>query len=180
MLPFKILTQEKFDAITLVEAKSQCRVTPSNNMDDDFICNLICISASVAQEYLHWMVSRGTVKIYSVEGGWLSLYGSNVTAITEVTAIDNTGVVVTLTEDDYIFNEVTQEVYVDDYYYSCIYITYTAGATADELDWNVKGGILMLISTMYNNREDFITGLTVEKMPTTSTTLLSLSRIYVS
>jgi len=33
---------------------------------------------------------------------------------------------------------------------------------------------------MYNNREDFITGLSVEKMPLTSMKLLSLSRIYVS
>lgn len=180
MLPFKILTQTDFTAITLAEAKAQCRLMTSFTMDDDYITTLIAVAADAAQEYLHWMISTGTVKQYSEEGGVLQLYGRYVTSITEITAKDITREEVTLTEDDYSYNDVTEEVTVSSSLYYDINITYACGAATDNLPAAVKQGMLMLISTMYNNREDFITGLTVEKMPLASKHLFNLSRIYVS
>jgi len=180
MLPFKILTQTVFDAITLDEAKAQCRLMPSFVLDDTYITGLIPAAADAAQEYLHWMVSTGTVKQYSQQGGVLKLYGRNVTAITEITAKDSTGGDVTLTTDDYSYNDVTEEVTVSGVLYYDINITYACGAAIANLPGAVKQAILMMISTMYNNREDFITGLSVEKMPMTSKHLLSMSRDYVS
>ena len=181
MLPFKILTQTTFTAVTLAEAKSQCRLMPSFVLDDDYISALILASADASQEYLHWMVSTGTVKQYSEAGGSLKLYGRFITAITEITAINYAGVEVTLAvDDDYTYNDVTDEVTIDASLYSDINITYACGADVSDLPGSVKQGILMMISTMYNNREDFITGLTVAKMPMTSKNLLSMSRVYVS
>ena len=181
MLPFKILTQVQFDLVTLPEAKSQCHVTPSNSREDDYISMLILAAASTAQEYLNWMVSEGIVKQYAAEGGYLSLYGKYVTAITEVTATDATGELVTLVVDDgYTYNSITEEVYVSDTDYYDIYISYACGATEDDLPATVKHAVLMIISTMFNNREDFITGLSVEKMPMTSMKLLERVRNYVS
>ncbi len=180
MLPFKILTQTDFTAVTLDEAKSQCRLLSSFTLDDDYLNSLILTAADAAQQYLHWMVSTGTVKQYSGTGGVLQLYGRYVTGITEITATDSAGDEVTLVEDDdYTYNDVTEEVTVSTAYVD-IYITYACGAGTDDLPGSVKQGVLMLISTMYNNREDFIAGLTVEKMPLTSKKLLSMSRNYVS
>lgn len=174
MLPFKILTQDPFTAITLDEAKSQCRLMPSFTLDDTYITSLITVAVDAAQEYVHWMLSPGTVKQYSANGGDIMLYGKYVTGITEVTS---GGTV--LTTDNYEYNDVTDVVSVNPAY-SDVNVTYACGATALQLPQAVKQGILMMISTMYNNREDFITGLSVEKMPLTSMKLLSLSRIYVS
>lgn len=180
MLPFKILTQTDFTAVTLAEAKAQCRLMSSFIMDDDYLTALIAVAADAAQEYLHWMVSTGTVKQYSDEGGVLQLYGRYVTSITEITATDRSGDEVTLTVDeDYTYNDVTEEITVSTVY-TDIYITYACGAADNDLPAAVKHGVLMLVSTMYNNREDFITGLTVEKMPLASKCLFKLSRIYVS
>ena len=180
MLPFKILTQDDFTAITLDEAKSQCRLMPSFVLDDTYIASLITVAVDAAQEYVHWMLSPGTVKQFSDVGGDIMLYGKYVTGITEVTGRTGlSGDDVVLTTDDYEYNDVTDVVSVNPAY-SFVNVTYACGATALELPKAVKQGILMLISTMYNNREDFITGLTVEKMPLTSKKLLGLSRIYVS
>ena len=180
MLPFKILTQDAFTAITLDEAKSQCRLMPSFTLDDAYISSLILVAADASQEYAHWMMSPGTVKQFSENGGEIMLYGKYVTGITEVTGRTGlSGADVVLTEDDYEWNDVTDVVTVNPAY-SFVNVTYACGATALELPQSVKHAILMMISTMYNNREDFITGLSVEKMPLTSMKLLSMSRIYVS
>ena len=171
MLPYKILTQEPFTAVTLSQAKSQCRRLDSFVKDDEFIEGLIEDASSMAQEYLNWMVSPGTVTQYSPEGGDLKLYGKFITSIISVT-VDGE-------EIDYTYNEITEKVSVSSGY-SDVYITYACGATDDDLPGSVRRAILMLISTMYNNREDFITGLSVDKMPLTSAKLLELTKVYVS
>ena len=181
MLPFKILTQTTFTSITLAEAKAQCRLMSSFILDDAYLSSLILVAADAAQEYLHYMVSTGTVKQYSASGGALTLYGRNVTAITEITAFNTSFEEVTLVvDDDYTYNDVTDEVTINGGLYYDINMTYACGASASDLPASAKQGMLMLISTMYNNREDFITGLSVEKMPLTSKLLFGLSRVYVS
>lgn len=180
MLPFKVISQSPFTAISLTEAKSQCRLMASDDIDDDYVNGLILAAADASQEYLHWMVSEAVVKQYSYDGGMMQLYGMYVTTITIVTAINSIGETITLTTDEYSYNDVTEEVYVDPSLYSNINITYNCGAAPEDLPACVKQGMLMCISTMYNNREDFITGLTVAKMPLTSQKLLSLRRFYVS
>lgn len=180
MMPFKILTQDPFTAITLAQAKSQCRLMPSFVLDDDYINTLILGSVDAAQQYVHWMLSPGTVKQFSEDGGSFILYGRYVTAITEVTGRTSSGGDdIVLTTDDYEYNDVTDTITVNSSY-SYVNVTYECGATDSDLPASVRQGVLMMISTMYNNREDFITGLSVEKMPLTSMKLLSLSRIYVS
>lgn len=180
MLPFKILTQDTFIAVTLAEAKAQCRLMPSFVLDDEYISSLILVAADASQEYLHWMISPGTVQQYSEHGGNITLYGKNVSAITEVTGRTNaSGVDVPLSTSEYEYNPVTDVLSVNPSYVH-VNVTYGCGATPAQLPHSIKQGILMMISTMYNNREDFITGLSVEKMPLTSMKLFSLSRIYVS
>lgn len=179
MLPFKIQSQDPFASVTLAEAKEQCRLTSSFTMDDDYINGLILAAADCAQEYLHWMVSPGVVKQFAEEAGEILLYGKFIDTITTVTAKNAQNEDVTLTADDYIYNDVTEAITIDDKY-SDIFITYSCGADTDDLPHNVKQGILMLIATMYNNREDFVTGMSVEKMPMSSYKLLKKSRTYVS
>ena len=177
-LPFKIISQTEFTGISLAEAKSQCRVMASQTIDDDYISSLITVAANAAQEYLHWLTSTGVVKQFSSSGGVIQLYGKFIDEVTEVKATYN-GVETTLLSSEYTFNDITEQLTISTSY-SEIYITYPCGASDSKLPTSAKQGMLMLISTMYNNREDFITGLTVAKMPTTSTDLLRLTRNYVS
>ena len=177
-LPFKILSQTQFTAISLAEAKSQCRLMSSQTIDDLHISSLIKGAASSAQEYLHWLVSVGQIKQYSENAGYIQLVGKFVSTIDEITATDLNGEDVVIT--DYSYNDVTEQILIPVGLYVDIFITYTCGASKDNLPENVKQGILMLISTMYNNREDFITGLSVAQMPMTSKHLLGLNRHYVS
>ena len=44
----------------------------------------------------------------------------------------------------------------------------------------VKQGVLYLVSTMYNNREDVTIGMSVANMPLTSTVLLNSVKHYES
>ncbi len=176
---FKVVTQTDFAAITLSEAKTQCRLLDSFTLDDAYIEGLIPDCADAAQEYLNWMVSPGTVTQFVASAGVVQLYGKFVTEITSITAFNSSGDTVTLTEDEYYYNPITEEIELSSSYYY-FYINYSCGASTTELPGNVRRGIMMMISTAYNNREDFITGLTVEKMPLTSVTLLEKSRNYVS
>lgn len=176
-LPFKIITQTPFTAISLAEAKSQCRLMSSFVLDDDYITTLIAVAADAAQEYLHWMTSTGVVTQYVESGGDAQLYGKFITEITEVTGINSDGDTVPVT--DYTYNDITEIITLSSGY-TGYRVTYSCGASDAQLPSSAKMGMLMLISTMYNNREDFITGLSVEKMPTTSTDLLRLTRHYVS
>ncbi len=184
-LPFKIQSQTSFNAISLEQAKDQCRVALGFHIDDDYITQLILSAADCAQEYLHWMVSPGVVKQYAAVSNDLDgirLYGRNISEITEITAKNQQGEDVTLTTDDYTYNDVTEMILISETLrgYTDFFITYSCGATPEQLPHNVRHGILMLISTMYNNREDFITGLSVANMPMSSYKLLKKSRLYVS
>ena len=172
MEAYKILTQTDFTGVSLDEAKQQCRRLSSYTAEDEYFSSLILVAADFAQTYLNYMLTAGTVSQYMPYGGVVHLYGGNVTSITSVVA-DGVELVV---DEDYVFNEITEEIAVlSDY--SDITITYAVDGMFPQA---VKHGILMLISTMYNNREDFITGLSVESLPLTAKQLFNMSRRYVS
>ncbi len=100
--------------------------------------------------------------------------------MTSVTALDGDGDEVTLVEDDdYSYNSITEEVTVTGNY-TDIYVTHPAGYSSGDLSNLVKHAVKMLVSTMYNNREDFVTGLSVANLPVTAERLLKRVRRYVS
>lgn len=155
--------------ITLDEAKRQCRLLPSFTLDDDDLNHLIAACTELAQVYTHRLLTPGTVVVESDEyHPVIQLPWGNVSAITEV-LLDG------VTYADYTFSSVTQKLKVDKTY-SNIKVTYEAGYTT--LPARVKQGILVMISTWYNNREDYVTGMTLETIPLTSLKALDSVRYW--
>ena len=158
------------DLVTLDEAKRQCRRLPSYTLDDDTFTHLIATCTELAQVYTHRLLTVGTIVAESDEyRPVIQLPWGNVTTITEVLLDD---VVYT----DYTFSTVTQKLKIPSSY-SNIKITYEAGY--DELPVRVKQGILMMISTWYNNREDYVTGMTIDTIPLSSLKALDSVRYWL-
>jgi len=164
----KIISQADFETIvSLTEAKAQCRVF--HEMDDSYLESLIPVAGEMAQSYCNRMLTLGSASTV------IESYHSVVTLpfgdVTDVTELLLDGVVST----DFTFEPVTQKLTINTAY-SVAKVTYTCGyANTPKV---VKQAMLMIISTLYDTRQDHIAGLTVAKMPTTSQTLLNAVRYY--
>lgn len=163
-----ILSQAPLTLVTLAEAKAQCRVT--HDFDDVLIESLILVASDMAQKYSNRMLTVGSAMAV-VESYCKTVqlpYGDT----TGVTELQLDGVVST----DYTFEPVTQKVTIGSPY-STAKITFSCGFVS--VPPAVKHAVLLSISTLYNNRDDFVTGLTVASMPITSERLLDTVRYYV-
>lgn len=155
--------------VTLAEAKTQCRVT--HTMEDSYITALITVAAELAQTYSNRLLTLGSVTtVIEYPASQIQLPFGEVTAITAL-SLDGTA------STDYTFSPVTQKVTITapDTYVSAE-ITYNCGYSV--LPSAVKQAVLMMISTLYNNRQDIVTGVTVEQIPLTSRMLLDTVRYY--
>lgn len=173
----KILTQTAFDIVTLEEAKMQCRLTSSQDHEDTYLSSLIDTCCELAQNYTSRMLSTGTVKAFSeVYSLYLRLPYGDVSEVTEVTAENESGKTVTLS--DFSFNDVTQRLTIpSDYaFYTNFYVTYACGYSV--VPTKVKQGILLMIASMFSNREDGLIGQSYQKLPMSSLTLLDSVRIF--
>lgn len=167
------IIQSQTDLSTLVsldEAKRQCRLLPSDTLDDDDLTHLIAACTDLAQTYTHRLLTPGVIVAESdVYSRSIMLPWGNVTAIDEV-LLD--GEVYT----DYEFSTVTQKLTIPDSY-SKIRITYQAGYAV--LPARVKQGIMMMISTFFNTRDDLIPGLSFTEVPMNCRACLDSVRYYV-
>ena len=151
----------------------------SQTKDDEYIADLIATCASLAQVYCNRLLSSGEV-LLCVENysQFTQLWGGGAKSITSVTATDINNVEVIIS--DFTFNPVTQKLtipYTNNIYFNFM-ITYAAGYVT--LPPQVKHAVLLMISTMYNNRDDYVTGLTDEKIPYSSIALLNTVKHYVA
>jgi len=158
----KIITQAPLTTlITLAEVKAQCRVFTT--FEDSYLQSLILPNLELCQSYTCRMLTPGSVVVVSEECGTSLLlpYG-------EVSAVSK--VITDGTEtSDYTFDDVTQKVYVPSGF-NTIRVEFTAGYQT--LPTVVKQAALVMISTAYSNRDDYVVGQSVEKMPRTSRDLL--------
>lgn len=155
--------------ITLDEAKRQCRLIPSFTHDDDDLNHLIASCAELAQTYTYRLLTPGTISAEADEySSVLLLPWGNVSSVSQVMLDD-------VEYSDFSFSEVTGKLKIQDPY-SNIKITYEAGYQT--LPIKVKQGILMMISTFYNNREDYIAGMNIEQIPLCSTRILDSVRYW--
>lgn len=162
-------SQEPLTLVSLEEVKRQCRLMDSFVLDDDYLTSLILVCSELAQTYTHRLLTPGSISAESDKyQPVVSLPWGGVTAINQV-VLD--GVV----SDSYTFSHITQKLKINTSY-SNIQVSYDCGFI--EIPAKVKQAILFMVSTMYNNRDDYITGMTVEKMPMTSQVLLNSVRYY--
>jgi len=156
--------------ITLDEAKRQCRLLPSDTLDDDDLTHLIAVCTDLAQTYTHRLLTRGVIVAESSEyHRSIMLPWGNVDTIDEV-LLDGEEYT------DYEFSPVTQKLTIPDTY-SHIRVTYQAGYTT--IPPKVKQGILMMISTFFNTRDDLVPGMSFTEVPVNSRACLDSVRYYV-
>ena len=142
---------------------------PSFTLDDDYLTSLITTCSELAQTYTNRLLTLGSVSGESDEyKPVVQLPWGGANAITEL-KLDG------VTTTDFTFSPITQKLKLYTFYRN-MQVTYSCGY--DVLPAKVKHAILIMISTFYNNRDDYITGMTVEKMPTTSQSLLNSVRYY--
>lgn len=166
----KINSQAALTLVTLAEARRQCRLMPDETLDDDELTLLINVCSELAQDYTHRLLTLGSVTC-EVEESVTEVqlpYGN----ATEITSVTVNGVDYT----DYSFSDISQKVKFP-YSVSNVLITYNAGY--ETIPAKVKQGILMMISTLFDNHNDFISGMTIEEIPIPARKLLDSVRYYV-
>lgn len=163
-----IESQAPFNIVTLEEAKAQCNRI-GFDLDDSLFEIFIQASCEAAQSYTRRMLSEGTaVTVVEEYKPVVQLpYGE----VTEVTELILDGVVST----DFTFEPVTQKIKINKTY-TTAKITFEAGYVIAPT--TVKQAVLLMVSTLYKNRDNFVVGLTVAKLPTTSEMLLESVRLY--
>lgn len=165
----KVKSQNPLEVVTLSQAKSQLEII-DDDTQDTHIQMLIDASSELAEGYTNRMLSDGIAVVESIGCQEFRLpYG-------EVTDAD-TPFIVTVNNEaaQYQFNELSQRikilektVYPDD----VVYVEYSAGYKKDDIPNTAKMGTMMIIASLYANREDTITGMTVEDIPLDSRKVL--------
>ena len=175
----EITSQDSLTLVTLSEAKMQCRLMDSFTLDDDFLNHLIEVCSDLAQTYCNRLMTEGVVTAL-IDSYQLSttLWGGKVTEITSVTCTDSTGEELTIT--DFTFYGISQKLKIPSTYYDCTNFTIVYNCGFPSTPIKVKHGVLFMISTMYNNRDDYVTGLTVADLPMKSIELLNSVKHYIS
>lgn len=165
----RIKSQTEVSVVTLEEAKRQLNIV-DNDADDIHIQLLIDVSTDLAQRYTRRMFSKGIVElVISGEQSLILPYG-------EVTD-DNVAITAKVTGDDVGFNfeEISQTLTFDDGAIEStdrVIVEFEAGYANNDVPKAIKMGILMIISSLYENREDTVVGLSVNDIPLSSTSLL--------
>lgn len=175
----EITNQDSLELVTLAEAKMQCRIMDSFTLDDDFLSHLILACSDLAQTFCNRMMTVGTVStLIETYTPSVTLWGGKISEITSITCSDSEGNEVTIT--DFTFYGISQKLKIPTYYYdhTDFTIVYDCGFTVTPT--KVKHGVLYMISTMYNNRDDYVTGLTVASLPMKSIELLNSVKHYIS
>lgn len=164
----KIISQDSLsNVVTLAEAKRQCRVM--HDFDDDFIQSLIPVSAELAQSYSERALTPAVVTaVYESYASQVLLPYGEASAITEL-LVDGSA------STNYDLDDITQKLTVGDSY-SKLKVTYECGYTT--IPTHIKHAILLTISTLYNNREDFVTGVTVATLPMTACKVIDAVKYY--
>ena len=172
----KIKEQASFSTlVTLAEAKAQCNILLSQTIDDTYIQSLVLSACDIAQTYTHRLLSEGSIALrVDCGGSEVRLPYGEPTLITEIIIDD---VDITADTEKYSLDDITEKLTIN-VSYTKLKVTYDAGY--DVLPAKVKQGILLMISTMYENRGDWISGMTIAKAPMTSLKLLDSVKYYAT
>ena len=168
----KITSQQPLSIVTLEQAKRQLNIIDSNE-DDEHIQLLIDSCSELAEGYTKRMLSQGAVDlVITGKSSFFLPYGEATESITPIVAtvagdpitfeFDPISQVFTIDEDQILSTDKVK-------------LTYSAGY--EVVPNSVKMGVLMMISSLFENREDTVVGLTVANIPLSSMKMLDKVKI---
>ena len=167
---YKVQSQAPLQVVSLNQAKRQLNIIDDDE-DDTHIQLLIDSATDLTQKYANRLLSIGNVDCVIQGKSALYLYGGEVQNINSVTYRDG-GEDAPYTFDDIsqIFSleaeaDLTKEIVIN---YDVGYSEVPAMATM---------GALMIISSLYENRENTVTGVSVADIPLDSMKILDAIRI---
>lgn len=182
------------DYITLTEAKTHLRVTGTD--DDTYIGALLEAAFSIASEYVGYPLKKSTVQFVFDEGNSdednILRIMSRILSISSVQYYDDDGVLHTA---DYApinnvfgnygvniyLNELESDSVTDKYLVTAVAGWEIVGASVDQamiFPKSIKQAILMIISNLYDNRQDLVIGASMAEMPQNSKWMLNPYKMY--
>tara|TARA_R110002124_G_scaffold236648_3_gene401880 strand:- start:524 stop:1039 length:516 start_codon:yes stop_codon:yes gene_type:complete len=163
----KITNQTELAVVSLAEAKKQLNIIDSTE-DDEHIQLLISAASELAEGYTNRLLSEATVQLsFSDRKSFFLPFGEAQNSPTPITVISGSK---NLT---FTFDDISQILTIDDNQISAtdnVRVTYKAGYTSAPN--SVKMGVLMIISSLFMNREDTSIGFTVADIPLDSRQIL--------
>lgn len=185
-MAYAILSRTFSDVVDVSEASTHLRLF--DNSEDEYVQNLIDAAVNIAEKYMSRVITESTV---IVETSTLDkqLPLGTAKSVQSITYIDDaTEERIELDTSQYAFNPITNKVVLkrqakaflmraraSDYQ-----ITFVTGWAREEIPKSVIQGILMLVGTMYEMREDAAVGqgVTVTDVPVTHKYLFNQYKIY--
>tara|TARA_R110002049_G_scaffold81910_3_gene208303 strand:+ start:1001 stop:1522 length:522 start_codon:yes stop_codon:yes gene_type:complete len=163
---YRVINRSETAVVTLAQSKNQLNIVDDEGLDDDHIQLLIDTAVELSEKYTRRLFTVETVELLTQNKQSFFLPLGEVETVTSAKfASDDSDV-------GFTFNAISQIFTFDDNVDTTkeIKITYTAGYTKPARAAIM--GSMMLISSMWENREDTITGMTVADIPLNSTAIL--------
>jgi len=187
MSAIKVITPATLYPVTLTEAKLHLRV---DSTDEDTLINMLIAAATSHAEDYTWRTIMPTVFEY-VDDDFdheIKIDTFPIATIDSIKYYDLTNTLQTVPSTQYESNllecpaeiEPASGYYWPDAYirYDAVAVRFTAGyASAAVVPAAIKQAILMMVSNMYEHREDEITGTIVSGLSFTSKHLLNTYRV---
>lgn len=162
MIYSKIISQSPLDFISVDMAKRQLGIIDDSSQDAH-ITMLVEVAMVLAEKATKRILSEGVITLSANgEKAFMLPYGE---------ADVMTSVQVNGEDVSYTFDAISQCVTLDDYHQDPVIVTYSTGYAAGEVPRPIQMGTLMLISTLYENREDTGQGVSNIEIPLGSRSL---------
>lgn len=189
MLP-TVVTPPSVEPVTLIEAKAHLNVL--SNDDDTYIEALITVARTLAEEELGSSLITQTLKYYldAFPLCKIALPQSPVQSITTLKYVDLDGALTTWDAANYTLDAADRSARVVPAYtkswpstrcqINAVELTYVAGYgdVAADIPAPIRHGILMLISDLYENRENTAINVNASEMPTAVRRLFAPYRVW--
>jgi uncharacterized phiE125 gp8 family phage protein len=190
-MALKIITHPATEPITLAEAKLQCKVDGTD--DDTLITSLIQAAREEAEHEVGRPLITQTWELVldAFPAAEISLGKPNVLAITSLKYYDEAEVEQTMASSDYTLDtEDTADCWVHPAIdtewpatldtANAVRVRFTCGyGSASDVPATIKAWMLVRIATLHKHREEFVSGVSVTKLPEAFTDrLLDRFRVY--
>jgi uncharacterized phiE125 gp8 family phage protein len=189
----KIITAPITEPVSLAEAKLHLRVT--TDTDNTLITSLISAARIHCENITNRALASATFElVMDTFPEKIVLPMSPVESITSIKYTDSDGIETTLAATEYILYTSEPAVVIPDYDVSwpsfteyplgAVKVRYVAGYRAASTDASlhipeaIKQAILLIISTLYENRENIVIGQTIANIPMGAEALLQPFRIW--
>lgn len=192
----EIVSISAIEPLQLTEAKAHLRVDESFNDDDAYIRMLIKAARERAEAYTGRAFLQRSYYMYLTEyAAEIDLPNEPISTVDEVKYLNTAGAWVAITDPDFILVKslIGSTVFLDPITalsstanIDKIKIKYTAGVYANvpgdtaknPFPESVKYAMLLMIRTMYDNRDNLVTGTIVNEIPSNSQFLLNPFRTF--